>query len=99
MVMTSDQKGISCDICGVEYRDRFVYFSCRMDKVTVDTSRSHSAITDLDKRNLDVDICDKCYHDIESKMRSVIDRREKELDKIRKNKGQQWSMKDGSVRS
>ena len=92
MVQTNDMRGIQCDLCGAEYREQFTYFSGTLDKVDVDGTRSKGEVAEVDKRFLDIDICEKCWLDhIKTKMMEVINKREKEAKKRAKNKGNQWS--------
>lgn len=97
--MTSDQKGISCDLCGVDYRDKFEYFSGNLDKVFVDSALQKTGIVDCDRRFLDIDICEKCMNEFMDKMKQVITEREKKAVKNKSTKADQWSTGDGAVRS
>ena len=104
MVMTSDRKGIECDLCGAEHREQFSYFSAKsvnpiqVDKIDVNVEQS-DPIIGVDKRYLDIDICIKCMEDIVNKMKKVISDRQNKQAKNQKNKSNQWSSDDGSVRS
>lgn len=97
MIM-ADNSGIYCDICGSEMRGQFIYYSCITDKLEVDMSDKQAPYKDHDKRHLDIDICDKCMEEIKTKMKVVIKTRERKVAKDTKNKANQWSMDNASVR-
>lgn len=74
-MQTEDRRGIYCDLCGKPYRDQFSYYSGQLDKVQVDTQRAEKL--DVDRRFLDIDICDGCYASrIKKPMLKVIRERE-----------------------
>ena len=87
-MMTDDKKGIMCDICGSEHREKFIYYSSVFDKVSVDSAQKKVGVVDADKRTLELDLCEKCYGDMKTKVLEVINKK----DKKPKGKGE-WSMK------
>ena len=103
MVMTKDSRGIECDLCGSVHKNKFSYYSAKVDKVVVDcdmsqVSDSGSGIVEHDKRFLDIDICDACYNGIIQKMKLIIHRREQ--GHIDEPKKADWSLTtDGNIRS
>lgn len=68
--------GIICDLCGIACTDKFEYYSGRFDLVEVDRSLSKSAIKQVDKRFLDIDLCSVCFTDLQRRMLEVINKRE-----------------------
>lgn len=89
-MMTDDKKGIMCDTCGDEYREKFIYYSSVFDKVSVDSSQQKVGVVDADKRTLELDMCEKCYGDMTTKVREIINKRESKGSKKGKSG---WSMK------
>ena len=99
MVMTKDKRGIECDTCGAEYRENFTYYSCTLDKIDVSAARSSSdnSGSDVEKRFLDLEICEKCWGDMKARMMEIINKREEKAKKAVKNKQSDWSVQDGTV--
>jgi hypothetical protein len=50
--------GISCDLCGFVQKNRFLYYSLESKGVEVNTAAA--SIAQLGK-DLDIDVCEKCY--------------------------------------
>ena len=91
MVMTSDRRGISCDLCGAEHKDKFEYYSLKIDKIAVDREVQKTGIVDVDRRFLDVDICPSCQENMAKQMENVISMRKSKTDKDTKNKANEWT--------
>jgi hypothetical protein len=88
-MMTSDKKGVECDLCGTIYNTKFIYFSCIITKVDVDIKNGQIIPED---RHLDMDWCDKCMGKFKSYMLKVIDIREGRAAKEEKTKAGEWSL-------
>ena len=83
---TPDSRGIECDFCGKEFRDKFTYFSGEAHKVDVDKDRKQ--VVDVDRRFLDYDMCGECFtRRIKKPMLKVI----KEREENRKTGKGKWS--------
>ena len=91
MVMTSDRRGISCDLCGSEHRDKFEYYSFKIDKVAVDSEMKKTGVINIDRRFLDVDICPNCQEKMTKQMEKVILMRKSKTDKDNRNKASEWT--------
>ena len=100
MVRTNDKRGIECDLCGAEYKENFIYYSGILDKVDVNAARATS-ITEVDKRFLDIDMCQKCWQDMKERILDVINKREQKAKKIATSKStpDEWSTQDGTIRT
>lgn len=68
MLLTT-RDGISCDICGTTYKKDFIYYSFESTLVTVNST--NMLIKQLNK-DLDLDVCEKCYLNAETKVRANI---------------------------
>ena len=91
MTMTDDRRGISCDLCGSEHRDRFEYYSIKIDKVAVDSEVKKTGVINVDRRFLDVDICPSCQEKMTKQMEKVILMRKSKTDKDKRNKADEWT--------
>jgi hypothetical protein len=76
-MMTSDRQGLLCDKCGKELRRKFVYYSVEFTKVGVDADVKQVGPVDVDKKYLNLDICEGCYEDLKAICLAVIKRRER----------------------
>ena len=84
-MITEDKRGIYCDFCGEPLRDRFQYYSGVLHKVDVDRDRKQT--TDVDRRFLDFDMCEKCFvNKVKKAMLKIIKQREKSIDVDKKGK-------------
>lgn len=61
--------GISCDICSTIYKDQFNYYSFESNGIAVDSAAMR--VSQLGK-DLDIDVCEKCYIAAEEKVRKHI---------------------------
>jgi len=68
--------GIYCDLCGKPYRDKFKYYSAKLDLVEVDSELKKVGVLNVDRRCLDIDICVSCFDNMKSRMMKVIKNRE-----------------------
>lgn len=95
MVAHQNQKGmidgIYCDLCGEAFVNKFEYYSARIDLVEVDREVAKQGIKDVDRRNLDLDICIKCMDLLKKKVLDNIAAREKKEEDSKK-KGV-WTVK------
>jgi hypothetical protein len=76
-MITDDKKGVICDLCGEISANKFKYFSAKIDLVEVDGSIGKSGIVDIDRRFLDMDICEKCMEVLKQRMLKVIEKQKK----------------------
>jgi len=79
--------GICCDLCNMVFTDKFTYYSVKFDKVGVDIGKGQTGPVEVDKRFLDLDVCQSCYESITKTVLSKIEEREK------KKGGGQWTAK------
>lgn len=68
MLLTS-KDGISCDLCGFIQKNRFTYYSLESKGIQVNTSGN--SIAQLG-RDLDIDVCEKCYNDMIEAVKKYI---------------------------
>lgn len=68
--------GIICDTCGMVFEKQFKYYSAKFDFVEVDSTRGKNGIVDVDRRNLDLDICESCMGNIKKRVLELIAKRE-----------------------
>jgi hypothetical protein len=68
-MLLKTKDGICCDICGTTYKDQFIYYSFESSIVSVD-----SAVLRVVQgaKDLDVDVCEKCYTNAEDKVKQNI---------------------------
>jgi hypothetical protein len=69
------------------FTDKFTYYSVKFDKVGVDIGKGQTGPVEVDKRFLDLDVCQSCYESIKKIVLSKIEEREK------KKGGGQWTAK------
>jgi len=81
--------GICCDLCNTVFTDKFIYYSVKFDKVGVDTGKSQTGPVEVDKKFLDLDVCQSCYENIRKNVISKIEER----DKGKGKGGEQWTAK------
>jgi len=68
-MLLKTKDGICCDICGTVYKDQFTYYSFESNVVSVDSAAFRVA---QGSKDLDVDICEKCYVNAEEKVKKHI---------------------------
>ena len=74
MVQTKNKDGIICDLCGTSSTKEFKYFNMvHIHKIDVVVGVK----MDVDKRMLDLDICESCWNNLFIKVKKVIAKREK----------------------
>lgn len=61
--------GILCDWCGEQHKDVFVYYSVEGQEISVRTSRQ---FTQAGRRNLDLDLCPRCYQEWVERAREAL---------------------------
>ncbi|MEM3000669.1 MAG: hypothetical protein QXP41_00555 [Candidatus Nitrosocaldus sp.] len=66
-MLLSTKDGIYCDICGTIYKDQFTYFSWESNEVVVNPPN-----VSKHGKDLDIDVCEKCYIAAENKVRQFI---------------------------
>ena len=66
-MLLNTKDGISCDICGTIYKDNFVYYSWESTKFAVSPPSAPQQ-----EKDLDTDVCEKCYGNAESKVKAFI---------------------------
>jgi hypothetical protein len=57
--------GITCDICKVVYKDKFIYYSFDFNSIEVDSSKmfiNNSGVS------YDIDVCDQCFENFKKKI-------------------------------
>jgi hypothetical protein len=67
--------GVICDLCGAVRTDKFTYYSAKLDRVNVDRNSGFLADRDVDRRFLDLDICESCFDQMKKKILDVINRK------------------------
>lgn len=82
MVVHRDQKtqknnGVYCDLCGSLHLDRFKYYSMKIDLVEVDRDAGKTGIKNIDRRYLDLDLCESCAQKLFDQVKQQIEKREK----------------------
>lgn len=68
-MLLKTKDGISCDVCGTIYKDVFNYYSFESSKIAIDSATMR--VTQLGK-DLDIDVCEKCYVAAEDKVRKNL---------------------------
>ena len=68
-MLLKTKDGINCDICGTAYKDVFTYYSFESTSVSVDSAALRVA---QGNKDLDVDVCEKCYTNAEEKVRKNV---------------------------
>ena len=81
--------GICCDLCNTVVVDKFTYYSVKFDKVGVDVGKGQTGPVEVEKRHLDLDVCQNCYDNIRKVVLSKIEEREKS----KKQGGGKWTTK------
>lgn len=61
--------GISCDLCGFTQRNKFLYYS--LESTGVEVNAPAASIVQLGK-DLDIDVCEKCYNDMLEAVKKYI---------------------------
>lgn len=59
-----NKDGIKCDMCGKEFKSKFVYYSYDCHRVLVDVSRMETKrekVTDVDGSVIGFDVCEDCH--------------------------------------
>lgn len=67
----TNRDGIKCDLCGREYKSKFIYYSYDCHRVNVDMSRmetSREKATDVNGSIVGYDVCEECHNEILNKM-------------------------------
>lgn len=67
----SDRSGIKCDLCGREFRSKFIYYSYDCHRVNVDLSKmetSKEKATDVNGSIVGYDVCEECHQNNLNKM-------------------------------
>lgn len=59
----TDGSGISCDLCRLEVRDEFTYYSFDISRVKMINSRAIN-----EKKEASIDVCERCYSSISDKV-------------------------------
>jgi hypothetical protein len=67
MLLTS-KDGIACDLCGREYKRKFSYYSAEFTKISADAEKKVTGPTEVDKKHLNLDICEICYNSLAQKV-------------------------------
>jgi hypothetical protein len=73
---TKQNTGILCDLCGSIRKDKFLYYSVKLDLVEVDKAIGKTGIVNLDRRFMDLDLCQGCANKIIDQVKEVIKKRE-----------------------
>jgi uncharacterized Zn finger protein len=66
-MLLKTKDGISCDTCGTIFKNNFTYYSFESSRIVVNVGLSANQGNDLD-----IDVCEKCYLDTETKVRKFI---------------------------
>lgn len=74
-MQNSDKKGIICDLCQMIYSNKFKYYNATFDMIDVDCSLNKASVIDVDKRFLDLDICENCMNEMIEKVKLGIKKR------------------------
>jgi hypothetical protein len=70
-MLLKTRDGVRCDLCGREFRSKFVYYSYDCHKVTVDTGEAkteRNQATDVNGSIIGFDICEECHKSHITKM-------------------------------
>ena len=73
---TKTMTGIICDTCGVVFEKKFKYYSVKFDLVEVDSDRGRNGVVEVDRRNLDLDMCEICTGNLKKRVIELINKRE-----------------------
>ena len=68
-MLLPERDGILCDLCGIEYKSQFTYYSVEGQKIEVLSSRK--TILPLGKE-LDLDTCEDCYEKMLDRCRTAL---------------------------
>ena len=68
-MLLKTKDGIYCDICGTIYKDVFTYYSFESTTISVDTA---ARSVNQGNKDLDVDVCEKCYTNAEDRVRKNL---------------------------
>lgn len=68
-MLLKTKDGVACDLCGTISRENFVYYSFESTPVMVDTGAS---MVLRQPKDLDIDVCEKCYADAEEMVRKNL---------------------------
>jgi len=68
--------GIICDLCSKVYTNKFRYYSAKFDLVEVDKAIGKSGIVQVDRRAMDLDVCEECMNKIKEQVLKLIKSRE-----------------------
>lgn len=76
-MLLSTKDGIACDLCGAESRRQFTYYSLEAAKVVVDAEQQRVSKTpDIDRRYLNLDVCERCWEELCAKVLRVVRNKE-----------------------
>jgi hypothetical protein len=68
-MLLKTKDGIACDLCGSISKENFVYYSFEGTPVSVDTA---ACIVAQQPKDLDIDVCEKCYTEAEQIVRKNL---------------------------
>lgn len=68
-MLLKTKDGICCDTCGTTYKDVFTYYSFESTSISVDSA---SKMVSQGSKDLDVDVCEKCYFNAEEKVKKNL---------------------------
>lgn len=68
--------GIICDLCGKVCINKFRYYSAKFDLVEVDKAIGKSGIVQVDRRAMDLDVCEECMNKMKEQVLKLIKSRE-----------------------
>lgn len=68
-MLLPSKDGISCDLCSMIQKNRFTYYS--LDSKGVQVNAAAASVVQLGK-DLDIDICEKCYMDMITAVKKYI---------------------------
>jgi hypothetical protein len=70
-MLLASKDGIGCDLCGREYKHKFSYYSAEFTKISADAEKKMTGPTEVDKKYLNLDICQICYDGFAKKVVEV----------------------------
>lgn len=68
-MLLNTKDGVACDWCGFIQKNKFVYYS--LDSKGLEVNTASSSVVQLGKE-LDIDICEKCYKTMEDGVKKFI---------------------------
>jgi uncharacterized Zn finger protein len=68
-MLLKTKDGVACDLCGTISKENFTYYSFEGTPVLVDAA---TCVVSQQSKDLDIDVCEKCYSEAEQVVRKNI---------------------------